>query len=92
MLSSGHARKSDEADAVSVGIAALNAAGLHRVEIDEAISALRAVIEHRDDLVKTPYPDNQSSPRAAGSSDPGRRTDESHCRCHRRAATTCPIT
>ncbi len=52
MLSTGHARKSDEADAVSVGIAALNAGGLHRVEVDEAISALRAVVEHRDDLVK----------------------------------------
>jgi len=52
MLSTGHARKSDEADAVSVGIAALNAAGLHRVEVDEAISALRAVVEHRNDLVK----------------------------------------
>ncbi len=35
-----------------IGIAALNAAGLHRVEVDEAISALRAVVEHRDDLVK----------------------------------------
>jgi transposase len=52
MLSTGHARKSDEADAVSVGIAALSAPGLHRVEVDEAISALRAVVEHRGDLVK----------------------------------------
>lgn len=51
MLSTGHARKSDEADAVSVGIAALNAAGLHSVVVDEAISALRAVVEHRNDLV-----------------------------------------
>lgn len=38
--------------AVDYRIAALNAAGLHRVEVDEAISALRAVVEHRDDLVK----------------------------------------
>lgn len=52
LLSSGHGRKSDEADAVSVGVAALNVAGLQSVEVDEAISALRAVVEHRDDLVK----------------------------------------
>jgi transposase len=52
MLSTGHARKSDAADALSVGIAALNAPGLQRVEVDEAISALRAVVEHRHDLVK----------------------------------------
>jgi transposase len=52
LLSTGHGRKSDEADAVSVGIAALNTSRLRSVEVDEAVVALRAVVEHRDDLVK----------------------------------------
>lgn len=52
MLSTGHGRKNDDADAVSVGIAALNATGLQSTQIDETIMALRAVVEHRDDLVK----------------------------------------
>ena len=53
LLSRGHGRKTDAADATSVGIAALSATGLHTVEIDEAVIALRALVEHRDDLVKT---------------------------------------
>jgi transposase len=53
LLSTGHGRKNDDADAVSVGIAALNAAQLTTVAIDNATSALRAVVEHREDLVKT---------------------------------------
>lgn len=53
LLSTGHGRKNDDADATSVGIAALTATGLHTVEIDEAAIALRALVEHRDDLVKT---------------------------------------
>ena len=53
LLSTGHGRKSDQADALSVGIAAWSAPALHTVEIDEAIAALRAVTEHRDDLVRT---------------------------------------
>jgi transposase len=53
LLSTGHGRKNDDADATSVGIAALTAAGLHTVDIDEAVIALRALVEHRDDLVKT---------------------------------------
>ncbi|MEV6227438.1 IS110 family transposase [Saccharopolyspora shandongensis] len=52
MLSTGHGRKNDDADAISVGIAALTATGLRSTSIDEAIAALRAVVEHRDDLVK----------------------------------------
>jgi transposase len=52
LLSTGHGRKNDDADATSVGIAALTAIGLHTVEIDEAAIALRALVEHRDDLVK----------------------------------------
>ena len=53
LLSSGHGRKSDAADALSVGIAALNSQTLNSVQIDPATRALRAVVEHRDDLVKT---------------------------------------
>ena len=52
MLSSGHGRKNDDADAISVGIAALTATGLQSTSIDDAITALRAIVEHRDDLVK----------------------------------------
>ena len=53
VLSAGHGRKTDEADAISVGIAALTATRLHTASIDAAITALRAVVEHREDLVKT---------------------------------------
>jgi transposase len=53
VLSSGHGRKNDDADALSVGLAALTSPALGTVEIDAATTALRAVVEHRDDLVKT---------------------------------------
>jgi len=53
LLSTGHGRKNDDADAISVGVAALTAPGLHPVVIDEAVLALRALVDHRDDLVKT---------------------------------------
>jgi transposase len=53
MLSTGHGRKNDDADAVSVGVAALSAEGLRSHVVDEAITALRALVEHRDDIVKT---------------------------------------
>jgi transposase len=53
VLSTGHGRKTDEADAVSVGIAALTATRLNTASVDAAIIAMRAVVEHRDDLVKT---------------------------------------
>ena len=53
MLSSGHGRKNDDADAVSVGIAARSARRLNSAAVDGAVTALRAIVEHRDDLVKT---------------------------------------
>ncbi|WP_224112828.1 IS110 family transposase [Mycobacterium avium] len=53
VLSTGHGRKTDEADAVSVGVAALTATRLNTATVDAAITALRALVEHRDDLVKT---------------------------------------
>ena len=52
LLSSGHGPKNDNADAISVGIAALTAPQLQTVQVDEAVAALRALVEHRDDLVE----------------------------------------
>ncbi|MDV6980233.1 IS110 family transposase [Mycobacterium intracellulare] len=52
-LSTGHGRKNDDADAVSVGIAALSARSLTSVVVDGTVIALRAIVDHRDDLVKT---------------------------------------
>ena len=43
MLSTGHGRKTDDADATSVGIAALTAVGLRTAGVDEAITVLRAL-------------------------------------------------
>jgi len=53
MLSTGHGRKNDDADAVSVAIAARTAPRLNSAAADGTITALRAIVEHRDDLVKT---------------------------------------
>ena len=52
VLSTGHGRKTDEADAVSVGIAAMTATRLNTASVVAAVTALRALVEHRDDLVK----------------------------------------
>ncbi|GAC1404789.1 MAG: hypothetical protein NVSMB60_23560 [Mycobacterium sp.] len=52
MLSTGHDRKNDDADAVSVAIAARSARRLNSAAVDGAVKALRAIVEHRDDLVK----------------------------------------
>ncbi|WP_346280328.1 IS110 family transposase [Pseudonocardia sp.] len=53
VLSTGHGRKNDDADAISVAVAARSAAGLRTVTVDETVTALRALVEHRDDVVKT---------------------------------------
>jgi transposase len=53
MLSTGHGRKNDDADAVSVAIAARSARTLNSAAVDGAVTALRAIVEHRNDLVKT---------------------------------------
>ncbi|GAF46551.1 IS110 family transposase [Rhodococcus wratislaviensis] len=53
LLSAGHGRKSDDADAVSVGVAVLTGHGLTTARMDATVTALRAIVEHRDDLVKT---------------------------------------
>jgi hypothetical protein len=41
LLSSRHGRRNDDADALSVGIAAMTAAHLNTVLVDEAVAALR---------------------------------------------------
>lgn len=53
LLSTGHGRKNDDADAVSIAIAAHTAPHLQSVEVDQALGALRVLVEHRDDLIKT---------------------------------------
>ncbi|SKH58593.1 transposase IS116/IS110/IS902 family protein [Mycobacteroides abscessus subsp. massiliense] len=53
LLSIGHGRKNDDADAVSVGIAALTSPTLNIAHIDADTTALRFIVDHRDDLVKT---------------------------------------
>ena len=53
MLSTGYGRKNDDADAVSVGIAARSARTLTSAAVESTVTALRAIVEHRDDLVKT---------------------------------------
>jgi transposase len=51
-LSIGHGRKSDDAAALSVGIAALTSPTLNTAHTGTHTSALCAIVEHRDDLVK----------------------------------------
>lgn len=53
VLSTWHGRKNDDADAIAVAVAAMSGAGLRTVAVDEAVTALRALVEHRDDVVKT---------------------------------------
>lgn len=45
LLSTGPGRKTDAADAASVGIAALTATGLHTVAVNETDIALRALAD-----------------------------------------------
>ena len=53
IASIGHGRKNDNADAVSVGVAALTSRTLNTAETDAETTALHALVDHRDDLVKT---------------------------------------
>jgi hypothetical protein len=71
LQSAGHDRKSDEAAAISAGIAALTAAGLHTVAIDETAIALRAEValspERRCCLPRGHMPSRTAAFRAASS-------------------------
>ena len=53
ILSSGHGRKSDEDDALSVAVAATSFTKLRPVHTDPAATELKIPTEHRDDLVRT---------------------------------------
>ena len=47
MQSTGHGRKNDDADAVSVGIAARSAPRLNSAAVDDTVTALRAIVPPR---------------------------------------------
>ncbi|HXW79512.1 MAG TPA: IS110 family transposase [Acidimicrobiales bacterium] len=51
VFSQGHGRKTDRDDAVSIGLAALNAAGVQAVHSDGAMVSLRLWCDRRDELV-----------------------------------------
>ena len=51
VFSQGHGRKTDRDDAVSIGLAALNAAGAQAVQPDGAMVSLRLWCDRRDELV-----------------------------------------
>jgi hypothetical protein len=53
MLSVGRGRENGDADAISVGIAALRASGLRSAAVEKSSIVLRALVEHRDDVVRT---------------------------------------
>lgn len=50
IFSTGHGRKSDATDAHSVAIAALRTPGLREVHADDALVALRLLVDRRDEL------------------------------------------
>lgn len=64
VLSTGDGRTSDAADATSVGITALTRAP-NTLVIDQMALALRALVDHRDDVVQAPYSDSQPATPAA---------------------------
>jgi hypothetical protein len=51
VFSQGHGRKTDRDDAVSIGLAALDGAGVQRVQLDDATVSLRLLCDRREELV-----------------------------------------
>ena len=51
VFSQGHGKKTDRHDAVSIGLAALDAVGLHDVALDDAAVTLRLLSDRRQELV-----------------------------------------
>jgi transposase len=51
LFSQGHGKKTDRDDAVSIGLAALDANGLHDVVLDDATVTLRLLSDRREELV-----------------------------------------
>lgn len=52
LLSRGHGRKNDRADAVAIGIAAMDHSGLRTVSLEDHTAVLRMLADRRDDLVR----------------------------------------
>lgn len=52
LLSTGHARKTDEDDALSIAVVAASSPNLRPVQTDEASAELKLLTEFRDDLVR----------------------------------------
>ena len=50
VYSQGHGRKTDAADAVSIGLAALNSTGVSQVRVDDTMVSLRLLCDRRDEL------------------------------------------
>ena len=92
LLSTGHGRKSDKAEALSVGIAAWSAPALRTVGVDEAIAALPAVSEYRAGLGPLPDPADQPAARRAGQAHPLRTGPRPKCRGGRPIAAPRPAT
>jgi transposase len=51
VFSQGHGRKTDRDDAISIGLAALDAAGVRAVDPDDSLVALRLLCDRREELV-----------------------------------------
>jgi transposase len=51
VASQGYGKKTDRDDAVSIGLAALDANGLHEVVLDDATVTLRLLSDRREELV-----------------------------------------
>jgi transposase len=51
VFSQGHGKKTDRDDAMSIGLAALGANGLHEVVLDDATVTLRLLSDRREELV-----------------------------------------
>jgi transposase len=52
-LSTGHGRKHDTGDAVSIALAAQGSQRLHQVDVEDQATVLRLLSDRRDDLVAT---------------------------------------
>ena len=72
VFSTGHRRKSDPDDAVSVGLAALQAKGLQPVRPDDVVVTLRLLSDRRKELVALRTPGGLPAAPALGRADPRR--------------------
>jgi transposase len=73
VLSTGHGRKTDPDDAVSVAVAARSAPRLREVGVEDHAVVLHLLTNRREDLVRTRTQTPQPAAPAAGRSGPRRR-------------------